>query len=58
MPTCQECGEEADEIVKVKMGKKTLRVCERCADELRDEKEVAQGAERVMQGMLEYKGKS
>jgi len=58
MATCQECGEEIDEVVRVTMGKKTLRVCQDCADELRDEKEVAEGAERVMQGMMEYKGRS
>ncbi len=57
MATCQECGEEIDEVIKIKVGKKTLRVCEACADELHDEQEVAEGAERVMQGMMEYKGK-
>ncbi len=54
---CQRCEEEVDEVVRVKVGKKTLRLCESCADEVRQEEEVAEGAESAMQGMMEYKGR-
>lgn len=57
MPTCKECGEEVEELVTVVVGNKKRRVCESCADELRDEQEIAQGAESAMQGMMEYKGR-
>ena len=54
---CAECNDEVDELVKVKIGKKTLRLCEDCADRAREEAEVADAAESAMQGMMEYKGR-
>ncbi|MFO0725667.1 MAG: hypothetical protein U1E65_17920 [Myxococcota bacterium] len=54
---CQECHDEVEEIVKLKVGKKTLKLCQDCADRLRDEQEVAGEAESKMRGMMEYKGK-
>lgn len=54
---CQECGESVDELVKVKVGRRTLKVCEDCADELREQAEIADAAESAMQGMMEYKGR-
>lgn len=57
MAVCKKCGEEVDELVSVQVGKRTLKVCESCADELREEHEIAEGAESAMQGMMEYKGR-
>ncbi len=57
MPTCRECEDEVDELVKVKVGKKTVKVCEDCADRMRDEALVAEESESVIQGMMGYKGK-
>ncbi len=54
---CQKCGEEVDELVRVKDGKKTVKVCEECADAIRAEQEIGDGAEDAMQGMMEYKGR-
>lgn len=56
---CQECGIELEkeEVVKFKVGRKTLKLCEECADIKREEMEVAAEAESVMQGMMEYKGR-
>lgn len=54
---CQECHDEVDEIVKVKVGKKTLKLCEDCAARMKDDEEVAGEAESKMRGMMEYKGK-
>lgn len=57
MPTCRECGDEADELVKVKAGKKTVKVCEDCADRLREEAEIAEDSEAVVQNMMGFKGR-
>ncbi len=54
---CQRCEDEVDELTRVRVGKKTLRLCESCADEVRQEAEIADEAEGVMQEMMEYKGR-
>jgi ribosome-binding protein aMBF1 (putative translation factor) len=54
---CKECGDEVDELVSVKVGKKTLKLCEDCAQAKAEEAEVAGEAESAMQGMMEYKGR-
>ncbi len=54
---CQECEDEVDEIVKVKVGTKTRKLCEDCAARANDEEVVAGEAESKMRGMMEYKGK-
>ena len=57
MAVCKKCGEEVDELVSVQNGKRTVKVCESCADEIREQAEIAEGAEGAMQGMMEYKGR-
>jgi hypothetical protein len=57
MPVCRECDGESDELVKVKVGKKTVKVCEDCADRMREEAEVAEASESVIQGMMGFKGR-
>lgn len=57
MPTCRECDEEVDELVKLKVGSKTLKLCEDCADRKREEEEVAEASEGVIQDMMGYKGR-
>ena len=59
MATCSRCDEEVDSLVRVNVGTgtKTARVCESCADELREEEEIAEGAQSAIQGMMEYKGR-
>jgi ribosome-binding protein aMBF1 (putative translation factor) len=54
---CQKCGEEVEELVRVKVGKKTLRVCEQCADVVRESEEIAGEAEGAMKDMMGYKGR-
>jgi uncharacterized Zn finger protein len=53
---CPSCGEEVDELVTVQAGTKKRRACEECADQLREQAEIADAAETAMQGMMEYKG--
>jgi len=57
MAVCKECGEEAESLVAVKVSGKTKKLCEDCADRLREEAEVGEAAEAVVRGMMEYKGK-
>lgn len=57
MAVCKVCGEEVDELVAVKVERKTKKMCEDCADRLREEGEVAEASERAVQGMMEYKGR-
>jgi protein-arginine kinase activator protein McsA len=57
MATCRECHDEVDKLVAVKVASKTRKVCESCADRLREQAEVAEASEGVMQGMMGYKGR-
>ena len=59
MPVCRECEDEieADEVVKLKVGRKTLKLCEDCADRMREEREIAEASEGVIQDMMGFKGR-
>jgi len=54
---CKECGDEVDELVTVRVGRRKLKLCEDCAERKREELAIAEEAEGVMQGMMEYKGR-
>ena len=57
MATCKVCGEEVDELVAVSVGGKRKKMCEDCADEAREQDEIAEASEGVVQQMMGYKGK-
>lgn len=59
MAICAECRDEieGDEVVKVKVGRRTRKLCEDCGDRLREEMEIAEASEAVIQGMMEFKGR-
>ena len=57
MPECRECKDEADKLVSVKVAGKARKVCSDCADRLREEGEIAEASEGVIQGMMGYKGR-
>lgn len=57
MPECRECEDEVDELVKVKIGRRTVKLCEDCADRAREEAEIAEASEGVIQDMMGYKGR-
>jgi ribosome-binding protein aMBF1 (putative translation factor) len=57
MPTCKSCGDEADELQTVKVAGKTKKLCESCADEVREQGEVAEQSEAVVQNMMGFKGR-
>lgn len=57
MPTCRECEDEVDELVAIKVGRKKQKLCEDCADRIREEMEIAEESEAVIQRMMGYKGR-
>lgn len=57
MPTCKGCGDDADELVSVKVEGKTKKLCEGCADEVREGEAVAEQSEAVVQQMMGFKGR-
>lgn len=57
MATCRECEDEVDALVSVKVGGKARKVCEECADRLREQDEIAEQSEAVVQQMMGFKGR-
>jgi hypothetical protein len=53
----KECDNEVDALVSVKVGGKTKKKCEDCRDRAREEAEVAEASESVVQGMMGFKGR-
>jgi hypothetical protein len=56
MPECRKCGDEVETLVTVRVGSKRVKMCEECADRLREENEIAQESELVVRGMMGFKG--
>ncbi|MEZ4409664.1 MAG: hypothetical protein R3A52_24810 [Polyangiales bacterium] len=57
MAVCKGCGDEVDALVTVKVGGKAKKLCEDCADRAREESEVAEASESVVQQMMGFKGR-
>lgn len=57
MPLCKSCGEDADELVSVKVEGKTKKVCADCAERAEEQEAVAEASESVVQGMMGFKGR-
>ena len=57
MPVCKMCEDEVDELVVVKVEGRNKKICEDCADRLREEAEIAEASESVVQGMMGFKGR-
>lgn len=57
MAECKQCGDEADTLVTVKVAGKSKKMCEDCADRIREEAEVAEQSEAVVQNMMGFKGR-
>lgn len=57
MPECRECKDEVDELVRVKIDRRTVKLCEDCADRAREEAEIAEASEGVIQDMMGFKGR-
>jgi predicted sulfurtransferase len=57
MPTCKECENEADKLVSIKVEGKAKKMCEDCADRVRETAEIAEESESVVQNMMGFKGR-
>ena len=57
MAICKSCGEEVEQLVTVKVEGKSKKLCEDCADRAREEAEVAEASESVVQNMMGFKGR-
>jgi len=57
MATCKVCDDEVDQLVSVKVAGKAKKMCEDCADRAREEAEVAEASEAVVQNMMGFKGR-
>ena len=57
MPTCKGCKDDVDKLVSVMVAGKRVKLCEDCADRAREEGEVAEASESVIQGMMGFKGR-
>jgi ribosome-binding protein aMBF1 (putative translation factor) len=57
MPTCKECDNEVETLVSVKVDGKAKKLCEDCADRVRESAEIAEASESVVQGMMGFKGR-
>jgi hypothetical protein len=54
--TCQECGEEVDEVFRMKVKGKMRKLCEECVEVIQEEQEIASEAQGMMRNLMEYKG--
>ena len=57
MPKCKECGDEVEELVRIKIDRRWVRLCEDCADRAREEMEIAEESESVIQDMMGFRGR-
>lgn len=57
MATCKQCGDEVETLVSVKVAGKSKKLCEDCADRAREQAEVAEQSEAVVQNMMGFKGR-
>lgn len=57
MPKCRECEEDVDELQTVQVGRKKVKLCEDCADRVREQLEIGEASEEVVRDMMGYKGR-
>ncbi len=57
MPVCRSCEDEVDELVSLKVEGRRVKLCEDCADRIREEQEIAELSEEAVQDMMGFKGR-
>lgn len=57
MATCRECENEVEKLVSMKVDGKAKKLCEDCADRAREQAQIAEESESVVQNMLGFKGR-
>jgi hypothetical protein len=54
---CKSCGEDADELFSVTVNGRKRRLCEGCADQIKEQEAIALESEAVVQKMMDFKGR-
>lgn len=57
MAVCKGCNNEVDSLKSVKVGGRARKLCEDCVDRMREEGQIAEASESVVQGMMGFKGR-
>jgi hypothetical protein len=57
MAVCKGCGDEVDALKTVKVGGRAKKLCEDCADRAREQAEIAEASESVVQSMMGFRGR-
>ncbi len=57
MPVCKSCGDEVDELFSLRVEGRARRMCEECVDIAREQAEIAEESESVVQEMMGFKGR-
>jgi hypothetical protein len=57
VPICKSCGDEVEDLTAVKVGGKSKKLCEDCADRAREQEDVAEQSESVVQQMMGFTGR-
>ena len=57
MPQCKSCGEDADELVTVKVAAKKQRLCENCAEQHNEQQTILEDSEAAVQNMMGFRGR-
>jgi hypothetical protein len=57
MALCKQCNDDVEKLVSVKVAGRAKKMCEDCADRLREAGEIAEASESVVQGMMGFKGR-
>lgn len=57
MPICKGCDDDVKTLKTVKIDGKSKKLCEECIDRAREENEIAEASESVIQGMMGFKGR-
>ena len=57
MAECKMCGDDVDELYVVRVEGRNRKMCEDCADRIREELEIAEESESVIQNMMGFTGR-
>lgn len=57
MPQCKSCGEDADELVQIEVDGRKRRLCESCADQVKEQQGILEASEAAVQNMMGFRGR-
>jgi hypothetical protein len=57
VPQCKSCGEDADELVTVKLDGRKKLLCESCVEQANEQQAIREDSEAVVQNMMGFRGR-